>query len=73
MHYFLAVWMIDGRNMGVLGAAWAKNFSDSLSAGLIYMFIVLKQPTPYTWFEWDSRAFTGIIDYLKLSIRNGIG
>lgn len=46
--------------MGILGAAWAKNFSDFSSAALIYAFISLKNPTPKTWIEWDSRAFNGI-------------
>ncbi|KAL4494995.1 hypothetical protein ABPG72_015695 [Tetrahymena utriculariae] len=73
IHYFIAHTMIINQNMGVLGAAWAKNFSDALSAGLIYAFITLKNPTRKTWIEWNSRAFDGIQDYLKQSLRNGIG
>lgn len=46
--------------MGVLGAAWAKNFSDFTSASLIYLFITFKNPTPKTWIEWDRRAFDNI-------------
>ena len=60
MHYFLSNLLIIQGNMGVIGAAWAKNVSDFTSAALIYAFITFRSPTPKTWVEWDSRAFVGI-------------
>lgn len=59
--------------MGVIGAAWAKNFSDFISAALIYFFITMRNPTPKTWIEWDRRAFDGITRYLIASLHNGLG
>lgn len=59
--------------MGVLGAAWGKNFSDLLSAILLYSFITIKKPRKRSWIEWDKKAFDGIKWYLTSSLRNGIG
>lgn len=59
--------------MGVLGAAWGKNFSDLISASLLYLFVTVMRPTYKSWIEWDRRAFDGIKWYLNSSLRNGIG
>ncbi|EGR34541.1 hypothetical protein IMG5_007780 [Ichthyophthirius multifiliis] len=71
IHYFLADNLINKRDMGVLGAAWAKNMSDFILSMCLYFFITFKSPTPKTWIEWDKTAFDNVIRNLQRALKNG--
>jgi len=51
--------------MGILGAAWAKNISDSLCCLAIYFYIIVKEPTKDSWVEWSLKSTNNISRFIK--------
>lgn len=64
-HCLICFIYIQKWNMGILGAAWAKNISDSLCCLAIYFYIIVKEPTKDSWVEWSLKSTNNISRFIK--------
>lgn len=67
LHIYLSKNMIVYLDLGLRGAAWAKNFSSCASALLIYLYIFKYQSGHPSWIEWDKRSLKSIF-YFALNL-----
>lgn len=44
--------------LGIMGMVWAKNISDLLYALVLYLYIIIHQPTKESWIEWSLLSAT---------------
>ena len=60
---YLFVFKLD---LGLTGAAWAKNLTEGLNCLGLYLYITIYHPTQESWIEWDIKSTNNIHRYLMV-------
>ena len=71
MHWLWCYIFVRHLGLNLIGIAYAGSITSFTGATLLYLYVIIKNPRPKSWFWFNNESFKGLFDLLKANIQIG--